>query len=152
MGVIRPFQLIPLFRFLVEMNSKKVFDLLFETSLKTWGTKLLSKPAHHWNQGPIVSGHIFISWSNTSNSACCFGDALRCVAFSWSKHGASQSAFELHYLSLIKLKILASIFGLTLWKLRNQISKAWESKERKVLSVNCHNQSCLRWSLEVRKK
>ena len=31
-------------------------------------------------QGPIVSGHVLISWSNTSNSACCFGDALRCVA------------------------------------------------------------------------
>ena len=39
-----------------------------------------------------MSGHVFISWSNTSNSACCFGDALRCVAFSCSKHGASQSA------------------------------------------------------------
>ena len=39
-----------------------------------------------------MSGHVFISWSNTSNSACCFGDTLRCVAFSWSKHGASQSA------------------------------------------------------------
>ena len=42
-----------------------------------------------------MSGHVIISWSNTSNlsnSACCFGDALRCVAFSWSKHGASQLA------------------------------------------------------------
>ena len=29
-----------------------------------------------WYQGPIVSGHVFISWSNTSNSACCFGEAL----------------------------------------------------------------------------
>ena len=36
-----------------------------------------------------MSGHVFISWSNTSNSACCFGDALRCVTFSWSKHSAS---------------------------------------------------------------
>ena len=31
-------------------------------------------------QGPIMSGHVLISWSNISNSACCFGDALRCVA------------------------------------------------------------------------
>ena len=30
--------------------------------------------------------------SNTSNCACCFGDALRSVAFRCSKHGASQSA------------------------------------------------------------
>ena len=32
-----------------------------------------------WNwfdQGPIVSGHVLISWSNTSNNACCFGNAL----------------------------------------------------------------------------
>ena len=49
-------------------------------------------------QGPIVSGHVFISWSSTSNSACCFGDALRCVAFSCSKHGASHGVlyFNLH--------------------------------------------------------
>ena len=32
------------------------------------------------NQGPIVSGHVLISWSSTSNSACCFVDTLRCVA------------------------------------------------------------------------
>ena len=33
-----------------------------------------------FRQGPIESGHVLISWSNTSNSARCVGDALRCVA------------------------------------------------------------------------
>ena len=53
-------------------------------------------------QGPIVSGHVFFSWSNTSNSACCFGDALRCVPFSWSKHGASQSALGRNELKIAR--------------------------------------------------
>ena len=44
-----------------------------------------------------MSGLVFVSWSNTSNSACCFGDALRCVPFSWSKHGVSQSALVENY-------------------------------------------------------
>ena len=46
----------------------------------------------------------FISWSNTSNSTCCYGDALRCVAFSCSKHGASQSALVLNYFQKNYLK------------------------------------------------
>ena len=75
-----------------------------------------------WNygicQGPIVSGHVFISLSNTSNSACCFGDALRCVAFSCSKHGASQSALDGQNLKLMKV-----------WHLfKNSISRLYQSK------------------------
>ena len=56
-------------------------------------------------QGPIVSGHVLISWSNTSNSASCFGDNLRCVRFSWSKHGASQSALVKNKFVIISWKI-----------------------------------------------
>ena len=61
----------------------------------SWFFRIYKNFERSFCQGPIVSGHVFISWSNTSNSACYFGDALRCVAFSCSKHGASQSALDI---------------------------------------------------------
>ena len=73
---------------------------------------------YYENQGPIVSGHVFISWSNTSNSACCFGDALRCVAFSCSKHGASQSALGCRYLCVV-YKMLDEDQMQSLWPIIN---------------------------------
>ena len=30
-------------------------------------------------QGAIISGHVLISWTHASKSACCFGEAIRCV-------------------------------------------------------------------------
>ena len=67
-----------------------------------------------------MSGHVFISWSNTSNSACCFGDALRCVAFSCSKHGASQSA--LGY-SVVEKSPVSLLFRAVLAKERFSLCK-----------------------------
>ena len=87
-------------------KQQALLDVLLQM-IKTWPLTIgpwlplsISKQINI-NQGPIVSGYVFICWSNTSNSACCFGDVLRCVAFRRSKHGASQSAlvFYNHILS-----------------------------------------------------
>ena len=68
-------------------------------------------------QGEIVSGHVLISWTQASYSACYFGDALRCVRLANQNMAAYNRPLDVPIcISAEQTKFSLEFINLTWWE------------------------------------